>query len=534
MLAPTSSARQYEDSPEAAEGIALAAWFLEDGATTIAANEHAYHLYRKHENSRGAGRVATWLGWHYRLFHNDLATASGWLRRAHRLLDDLPACVEQGQLALRDGFNTFAMNGDAVEAGVLGERAAAIGRQCHDMGLEIRGIALQGRALLHRGLIEEGMRLLDESSAAILGGEITDGFDLSMVACELLYACHAVRDYERATLWCDHLMAHCERWRIPSLFGVCRTRYADLLQWRGRWNEAETQLHAAERTFEETRPGLRSDAVVRLAELRRRQGRFEEAATLFAEAGPHPLALLGGALLAIDRQDTATAVNLAQRYLRRTPSDNLVDRAPGLETLIFASIAGKELDQARDALEELRGITRRIATQPMLAGVHYCAGLVAAGAEDHENARPLLEDAIDLFSEHGAAFEAACVRMALGRSLIALDRPATARHEVMSAAATFRALASGFELQRAEEFLAALERPSDVSSGGANMSRGGLTQRETEVLRLVAQGMTNAEIAGRLCVSGHTVHRHVANILTKLDVPSRAAATAWAVQRGLV
>src|SRR5262249_38237572 len=127
-------AQRSEDCPEAAEGIALAAWYLEDGVRAIESHERAYLLYRKHGDNRSAGRVASWLGWHYRLFHNDLATANGWLRRAHRFLDDLPVCVEQGQLALRDGFNTFAMNGDANAAGLLGERATAIGRACQDYG----------------------------------------------------------------------------------------------------------------------------------------------------------------------------------------------------------------------------------------------------------------------------------------------------------------------------------------------------------------------------------------------------------------
>ena len=61
-----------------------------------------------------------------------------------------------------------------------------------------------------------------------------------------------------------------------------------------------------------------------------------------------------------------------------------------------------------------------------------------------------------------------------------------------------------------------------------------LTAREREVIRLVARGLSNKEIASRLGLSEHTVHRHVGNILTRLDLPSRAAAVAYAAQSGLL
>ena len=89
-----------------------------------------------------------------------------------------------------------------------------------------------------------------------------------------IYACHAVRDYDRAVEWCDHLIAYTERFHLPTLLGYCRTRYADILQWRGRWSEAESQLDAARRIFAEKRPSLSSDALARLGELRRRQVRL--------------------------------------------------------------------------------------------------------------------------------------------------------------------------------------------------------------------------------------------------------------------
>jgi hypothetical protein len=155
---------------------------------------------------------------------------NGRLRRAHRFLDDLPPCVEQGYLALREGFDALTGRGDPVEACALAERVTLAGRLAHDADLKMRGLALHGHALLQSELRVEGMRLLDDVSAGFLGGDVSEVFFLSLVFCELLYACHAARDYEHAVQWRAHLIAYGARLRISSLLGLCRRRYADILQ----------------------------------------------------------------------------------------------------------------------------------------------------------------------------------------------------------------------------------------------------------------------------------------------------------------
>jgi len=130
------------------------------------------------------------------------------------------------------------------------------------------------------------------------------------------------------------------------VLGYRRTRYADILQWRGRWSEAESQLDAAHRIFAEKRPSLSSDALARLGELRRRQGRLTEAAALFVQAEQHPLSIIGRSMLALDHGDPLTAVELAERYLRRLPPENLAERAPGLEALISAQALAGNLEPA--------------------------------------------------------------------------------------------------------------------------------------------------------------------------------------------
>jgi LuxR family transcriptional regulator, maltose regulon positive regulatory protein len=214
----------------------------------------------------------------------------------------------------------------------------------------------------------------------------------------------------------------------------------------------------------------------------------------------------------------------------------MAERAPRLEALIFALASAVNLEPAGAALEELTRIAIALGTESLRAGKSYCAGMIAA-CGDHGAARPFLEDATDLYAQGGARYEAACARLALAQTPTALGRRATAAQEAESAVASFRELGAAFALGRAQAFLVALQDHSseeDTVASSAVQPLSGLTPRETEALLVVAQGMTNAEIASRLCLSGHTVHRHVANILTKLDAPSRAAATAWAVQRVLV
>src|SRR6185312_4546227 len=150
---------------------------------------------------------------------------------------------------------------------------------------------------------------------------------IGLASCYMIAACDRVRDYDRALQWCARLKAFCAKWGLRPLFAVCRTQYASLCLWRGTWLEAEEELRAASHEFAASRPAMTGEALVRLAELRRRQGRLVEANELFEQAGPHGLALLGRAELAFDRGDFRTAAEHAARYLRHVPTQNRTDRA---------------------------------------------------------------------------------------------------------------------------------------------------------------------------------------------------------------
>jgi LuxR family transcriptional regulator, maltose regulon positive regulatory protein len=201
---------------------------------------------------------------------------------------------------------------------------------------------------------------------------------------------------------------------------------------------------------------------------------------------------------------------------------------PALVLLVHARIADGRLDAAASALEELHEIERLVGTAPLRACVDLADGMLAAARSDHTRARPLLEDAVDRFERSGAPLETAQARTALAASLAALGRADAAEREAAAALDRLLELGADMDARRAREVLAA------TGGGDGRSPLPELTPRETEVLRLVAGGLTNAQIAERLVISDHTVHRHVTNLLRKLELPSRAAAAARAAQLGLL
>jgi ATP/maltotriose-dependent transcriptional regulator MalT len=278
---------------------------------------------------------------------------------------------------------------------------------------------------------------------------------------------------------------------------------------------------------------MASDAVVRLAELRRRQGRLVEAARLFEAAGSHPLALIGMAELTIDRGDARAAADLAERYLRRLPPQNRTDRSSGLELIVRALAAAGDLDGARTALAELTSIAALMMTRPLRAFASRAAAWVELAAGRPDDARRHFEDAVDHFLQSGAPFELANARLALARALLQGGRVDEAAVEAQRALDLLTELKAEFHMGQARAFLDALPR-REATAAERPGAAAGLSPREMDVLRLIAEGLSNQAIGERLFVSEHTVHRHVANILNKLSVSSRAAAVAQATRRGLI
>jgi len=303
--------------------------------------------------------------------------------------------------------------------------------------------------------------------------------------------------------------------------------------WRGAWEEAEQELTSAADELAACRPAMMGEGLVRLGELRRRQGKLDEALALFERGGSHPLASLGRASVMFDRGDFKTAVDLAERHLRRLPAKNRTERAAALELMVRACLEEGRADEATHAVAELQAIAKEAGTGPLRALASVAAGLVAARSNDPKSARLHLEDAVDLFKESGAPFETGRARVELARVLGALGRSEAAVDEVRRAIDDLTPLGATLELDRARATLDDLTKSPAASSRTAD-DRKGLTPREVEILRLISTGLNNQAIAERLFISEHTVHRHVANTLAKLNVSSRSAAVAQGGRLGLL
>jgi ATP/maltotriose-dependent transcriptional regulator MalT len=399
----------------------------------------------------------------------------------------------------------------------------------------VAGRALHGFAEITAGRVAEGLRTLDEVSASVLAGEVKDFVLMGLACCYLIAACERIRDYDRAAQWCDRLKESSRKWGLRPLFAVCRTQYASVCMWRGAWDEAERELAAATDELAASRPAMTGEGLGRLGELRRRQGKLDEALALFDRAATHPMASLGRALVAFDRGDLKAAVELAERYLRKLPLQNRTERAAGLELVCRAQIdLGNRVDSQR-ALEELRDIAARAQTDPLRASASLAEGIILARSGDGPAARRHLEDAVDLFQKGGAPFETARARVELARVLGRLGRLEPAAQEAQRAIDDFAQLHAELDLSRARDVLRDLERPAPAEpQPDRREDRGGLTVRELEVLRLISVGLSNQAIAQRLFISEHTVHRHVANTLTKLNVSSRSAAVAHVARLGIL
>ncbi|HEV8392651.1 MAG TPA: response regulator transcription factor [Vicinamibacterales bacterium] len=521
---------RLEDRPDALEGLGLAAWWLDLADVVFDARERAYRGYRERGDSLGAARLAVWLAWDTAAFRGEQAVANGWLQRARRILDGLPDAPEHAWLASRAGIWALLDDGDPHEAAKLAAEAVRVGQATGAVDYEMVGRAVHGFARVTAGAVVEGLQELDEVNAAVLAGEMSDRVLIGLACCYLIAACERVHDYERATQWCDRLKAFCKKVGFRPLFAVCRTQYASVCMWRGAWDEAELELTSAADELLACRPAMTGEGLVRLGELRRRQGKLDEAMALFDRVASHPLASVGRANVMFDRGDHAGSAELAERHLRRLPASNRTERIAALEVKVRACVEQGHLDEARPAVAELRTIADESQTAPLRARASFAAGLVSARAGDANVARTHLEDAVDLFSASGAPFETGRARVELARVLGTLGRSDAAAAEAQRAIGDLTPLGASLDLARARAVLEGAAAPP--VHGGED--RKGLTPREVEVLRLISDGLNNQAIAERLFISEHTVHRHVANTLTKLNVSSRSAAVAQAGRLGLL
>ncbi len=498
-----------ERTPEALEGLSWAAWWLDDADAVFAAREAAFDLYRRAGRPTEAARMATWLAVDHLDFHGAAAVASGWLRRAHRLLEPEPPSADHGWLAFHEGYVAHG-RGDDDTARSCARAAADAGRRFDVADLEMLGLALDGAVLVAAARVEAGMRLLDEATTVALEGRAEIPISEAWTCCFVVGACALVRDYDRAAEWCDRIAEFAERYGSRYMLAFCRAEYGAVHVARGRWAEAGRLLTEAHEDFVRSRPAWAGGPLVELAELRRRQGRLVEAERALADAGASPAASLAHARLLLDRGAPREATDHGRRILRRIPAGS-PRRVEALELVLRGRLALGDLAGAGRTVGALREVAAQAGTRHLRATADLAEGMLAHARGELERARSLLEDAADAFAEERTPYDEALARSELAVVLHAAGRGGAARREASAARVAFARLGA-----RAPAGV-----PPDV------------TRREREVLALLAEGLTNREIAARLVVSEHTVHRHVTNILRKLGLSSRTAAAAHAVRSGM-
>ena len=519
------AALAVETTADALEGFAAARWWLDDVGAAIEAREQAYALRREAGDTVEAAYDAAFLAWDHGAMRGSSAVASGWLQRARRLVDELPPAGEHAWLSLIEA--SFHIDTDATTVLRLSSEAEVLAHDHGALDIEMTARTLRGLAMVTLGQVAEGMRLLDEGAAAATGGELHDPLAIGSCLCNMIIACERSRDFDRAGQWCERLSAYAERSGQRPLLALCRAHHGTVMTIRGDWGAAEADLGWAASELATLRPPVAGYARARLAELRRRQGRPADARSLLDEAEGHVLAPLGRAALALDEDDLSTALGHAERYLRRIAGDRPVDGAAAWELLVPIQVGRDELGLGHEAHEHLAGIADAVGTDPLRAAERHAAGRLALADDDPDAARRALEDAVDLHIGSVEPFEGAVARLALADALAAEDRADGGRR----AGRPRRRRLRGPRGRPGPP-----SRPTDLARRlGARPRRAGRAhQAGAGGARPGRRRALEPRDGAEMIVSEHTVHRHVANIFTKLGVSSRAAAVATAAERGLL
>jgi DNA-binding CsgD family transcriptional regulator len=511
-------ARELDESAEALAGLGAAAHFQGKHQEAIELKERAFAAYRRQENPAEAAEVARWLAFLYGAVHGNRAAANGWMALAERLLEGLEESVAHGRLAL----DRAPWTDDPAERERHALEALRVGRRFGDRDLEFSAQAVLGHAYVVSGRVEQGMSLIDEAMAAVSGGEVSGVEAIGSIYCRLLGACERATDITRAEQW----MSAAQRFHAWGDFvsPTCRLHYGGILIATGRWAEAETELLAAARSFERGYHGMRAAPLIRLAGLRVRQGRLEEAERLVDGYEARPATRQVLATIALARGELSLAEDLARLCLDGEDASSPTC-APLLELLVDIRLARSDLEGAGEALERLTGLAAGAGDERIRAASELAAGRLRAAEEDGR-ARSHLQAAVETFSALELPLETARAQLALARAL-ARDAPSGAVAESRRALATFGRLGALRDADAAAELL----RTLGERAGRPWPKRyGTLTKREGEVMSLLAEGYSNSEIAERLYISRRTAEHHVASILSKLGLRSRAEAAAHAVR----
>jgi DNA-binding CsgD family transcriptional regulator/Tfp pilus assembly protein PilF len=513
------AAVEADQTPDALDGLGQVHYWQGNYEAAVDYRERAYAAFRARGDDASAAIMACWLAYLHGFVYGNFAASSGWVGRARRLIEGAGECAERGWVEFMSAL--FADDPDETERRVA--EAMRLAKRFGDTDLQFGALSAEGCCLVERGRIREGMARLDEAVAAATSGEVKDLSTVADIYCKMLFACELALDVRRAEQWMAVAHAFVGRSNALPVSGIyCRTYYCGVLTAAGRWAEAESELEASVRTYEPGYRGLRSGALVRLADLRVRQGRLEEATQLLAGQEQDPYAVRPIARLHLIRGEVELAAAVLRRRLALT-GEGIV-QAPLLMLLAEVEVSAGRLEDARAICARLDTIASESRAPLARTLAQFAAGITGRAAGEAD-ATGLLEAALAGFAATGLLHEEARARLELARAL-AETNPKVAIAEARTALERFDQLAAARDADEAANLL----RRLGTSARRWPKSPGGLTKRETEVLTLLAEGLSNEQIARRLFISPRTSEHHVSNILAKLGLVSRAEATAYAVR----
>ena len=514
-----------EESGEALEGLGEALYLQCDYSAAALSYERAYAAYRRERQNMAAGRAATTASWITGNVLGDWAVRNGWLARARTVLEEVGGDgPEHGWLLLTKAFT----EPDAQVREALLREAIAVGHRLGDPDIEFEALSYLGGVLVMTDRVEEGLTFLDESLAAVCAGELKELATMESIFCGFFWACELVTDVPRADQWMRAAADLMERRNVVAAF--CRAHYGGILTAAGRWDQAETELLAAARHLDRGMSTRRDAAVIRLGELRVRQGRLEEAARLLEGLDHHPDAVRALAALHLARGEVALARDLLERASEGRDDvvptvGDLTMVGPLLTLLVDVHLEEGDVDAAARVAGRLDRIAEAQRGPYLKAAAALAKGrlCVATGEGD---ARACLHEALEGFARAQLPLERARTRLELARAL-AEGSPEVAIAEATLALQDFERLEATRHADAAGALLRSLGAPIRTGPKGI----GALTRREAEVLELIGAGLSNPEIGDRLFITRKTVEHHVGSVLSKLGLRNRAEAAAYATRQ---
>ena len=509
-----------EPTPEALDGLGQALLWLGDEEAAIDVRTKAFAAYRRAGAVEEAANIALYLAAEYRIAGN-ASLSNGWLGRGKRLLEDCGDCPARGWFHIELAKRSKAPG----EAEAHARQAVDVARRVHDSGLEATGLSHAGLACVSSGDVDGGLALLEESMAIATGVEADDPLAIGDACCTTLVACERLADPRLARDWGRAISEFMRRRNYLPLTPWCRSVYAGFLVSTGEWEHAESELEAALADASAMGdPGRAATPRIHLADLRLRQGRLEEAELMLAGLEDRAAALGSTVTIRLARGEIDLAAERVEQRLEAARDEPDVLVAPLLLLRARVQLARSNHAAAAEAIAAAAELARRAAREDLVAAAEVLAAQAARTAGGMPSASEL-EAAVDRFGELRLPLEEAEARLELARTL-AGRRPALAIEQAREALAGFEQLGAARHADAAAALLRELGAPGRPKPRTAEL----LTRREREVLGLLEEGLSNAEIAERLVISARTAEHHVRSILAKLGLRNRAEAAAYAAR----